>query len=128
MTKIYVVQARAYEYNDEGYDCTEGGNVVHAYTSLAAAETARIQLTMDRLRNGGMCYLTEKRVDFSDDALGVLEKHDLQPKDDYIDYYEGEDITDAIKSGQITEDELRTLARGIESDYALFFIEEVEVD
>lgn len=61
-------------------------------------------------------------------ALGILEKHDLQPKGDYLDYYKAEDISDTIKSGQITEDDLRVLASGITSGRELFFVEEVEVD
>lgn len=128
MSKIYVVQARSYEYNDETYETSDGGNVVHAYTSQAAAQTAQVRLTMDRLRDGGMCYLYEQYDVFDQDALGVLEKHDLQPKGDYLGYYEAKDISDAIKSGQITEDDLRVLARGITSGRELFFVEEVEVD
>lgn len=128
MSKIYVVQARNYEYDDERYESTEGGNVVRAYTSLAAAETDRIQRTMNSLRDGGMSLLIERYDIFTDEALEVLEKHELQPSGHYLDYYEAEDISDAIKSGQITEDELRILARGIERGHELFFIEEVEVD
>jgi len=128
MSKIYVVQARSYEYNDETYDTSAGGNVVHAYTSLAAAQTAQVRLTMDRLRDGGMCYLYEHYGVFDGDALDMLEKYELQPKGDYLDYDKCESISDAIESGQITEDDLRVLARGITSGHELFFIEEVEVD
>ena len=126
--KIYVVQSRNFEYNDETYDTSEGGNVVHAYTSQAEAHAAALRLTMDSLRDGGICYLTEKYNVFDQDALGVLEKHELQPNGDYLDYYEADAITHAIKSGQISEDELRILSRGINSGNELFFVEVVSVD
>jgi hypothetical protein len=30
MTKIYVVQARSFQYNDETYESSDGGNVMRA--------------------------------------------------------------------------------------------------
>jgi hypothetical protein len=128
MRKIYVVQARSYEYNDETYDRSDGGNVVHAYSSEDAANAALLEKTMESFRTGGMCYLAEAYNVFDDEALDILEKHNLAPKSDYLGYYEAEDITDAIKSGKITEDELRILALEIKPGLELFFIEEVEVD
>ena len=129
MTKIYVVQARSFEYNDDTYDRSDGGNVVHAYSSEDAAFAALLEKTMESFRTGGMCYLAEAYNVFDDDeALDILEKHNLAPKSEYLGYYEAEDITDAIKSGKITEDELRILADSVRHGLELFFIEEVEVD
>lgn len=128
MSKIYVVQSRNFEYNDMTYYTTGGGNALHAFTSQTEAHVAQVRLTMDSLRDGGLCYLVDKYNVFDEDALGVLEKHDLQPDEYYLDYDKGEDITRAIKSGQITEDDLRILARGLTSGNELFFVEEVSVD
>lgn len=79
MRKIYVVQARSYEYNDETYDRSDGGNVVHAYSSEDAANDAVLLKTIESFRNGGMCYLAEAYNVFDDEALDILEKHNLAP-------------------------------------------------
>lgn len=126
--KIYVLQSRNFEYNDMTYATTDGGNALHAYTSQAEAHTAQVRLTMETLRDGGLCYLFDKYNVFDEDALGVLEKHDLQPDDYYLDYDKGERISEAIKSGQITEDDLRILARGLNIGSELFFVEAVSLD
>ena len=128
MSKIYVVQTRNFEYNDMTYATTDGGNALHAYTSQAEAHAAALRLTMESLRDGGLCYLVDKYNVFDEDALGVLEKHDLQPVDYYLDYDKGEEITHAIKSGRITEDDLRILARGLNAGNELLFVEAVSVD
>lgn len=128
MRKIYVVQARSYEYNDQTYSHSDGGNVVHAYSSLEKANEAKIIETMKSFRIGGLTYLVEQYDLFTDEAYDILEKHNLAPKSDYLGYYEAEDITEAIKSGKITEDELQVLAHGLMAGRELFFIEEVEID
>ncbi len=38
MTEVFLVLERAYEYNYETYDSSEGGNVLTAYSSQAEAE------------------------------------------------------------------------------------------
>ena len=128
MTKIYVVQARSYEQNDETYDRSDGGNVVHAYSSMTAAETAMIDETIASLRNGGLSYLAEQYDVLEDTAYDMLEKYALEPKGEWLGYYEAEDISEAIKSGKITNDDLRILATGFKPGRELYFIEEVEID
>ena len=128
MTKIYVVQARSFEYNDETYDSSDGGNVIHAYSSLAAAETAKINETLNSLRNGCLSYLAEQYDVLDDAAYEMLMHYGLEPKGEWLGYYEAEDISEAIKSGKITNDDLRILATGLKPGRELYFIEEVEID
>lgn len=129
MTKIYVVQARSFEYNDETYESTGGGNVIHAYSTKEAAETAMIDETIASLRNGGLSYLAEQYDVLEDTAYDMLEKYySLEPKAEWLGYYEAEDISEAIKSGKITDDHLRILATGLKPGCGLYFIEEVEID
>lgn len=48
--KVFVVMQTHYEYNDEGFDRNEGGNVVIAYSEQAPAEEEALQLTVDQVR------------------------------------------------------------------------------
>ena len=128
MNKLYVVQSRSYEYNDETYEMSSGGNVVHAYTTLDAAKTAQEKLTIDSLRDGGLKYLAEQYDVFTDEVLDMLASYDLSPKSLYLGYYEAEDISDAIKAGRISDEYVKLLARGIKLGRELYFIEEVNVD
>lgn len=59
--KVYIVLERAYEYNDEGYDSSEGGNVVTAFDSEASAQAEVKRRTVE---------LMVKEPDFVADCLG----------------------------------------------------------
>lgn len=125
--KIFVLQERYYEYNDETYDASDGGNAVRAYTTLQAAKDAAVKLTIKELRDGGSQYFYEKYDVFDDSALEVLQKYDLEPKSNFIRYDEAQEINAAIQHGNFSEDELIIIAKGIEEHCSLFFVQEVEI-
>jgi hypothetical protein len=56
--KVFTVLEVGFEYNDEGYDRTEGGNVVAAFSTRERAEAEAVQRTAEFLKsvasNGGL--------------------------------------------------------------------------
>lgn len=124
---MYVVLARDYEYNDETYERSDGGNVVHAYSTYEAAEAARLRLTVESLKNGGMAYLAEQYDVFSGAVCDMLETFGFS-LDGRLDYYVASDISEAIRAGHIGGEYLIKLAGGIKEGYELYFIQRVEVD
>lgn len=127
--KMYVIQRRHFEYNDEGYDSSDGGNVVHAYSTLKAAEDAAVKMTVDELKDGRFDYFYDANAgDFSYDALRVLESHGIIPERSYFGYDECEEAGEAMRRGHYSDEELDTIARGLPNWKTLYFVEEVEVD
>ncbi len=51
MTKMYVVMSRHYEYNDETYENTEGGNCLTVYNNEEDADDAARTLFFNMVKN-----------------------------------------------------------------------------
>ncbi len=127
MNKLYVVQRRSFEYNDETYEMTEGGNVVHAYSTYDAAKNAALEMTVKSLKDGGIEYLMEHYNVFDGDVIDLFESRGIETSE-YLSYDEVEEINAAIKAGRYTEDQLKVIAKGITPGNELYYVEEVKVD
>ena len=129
MTKAYIVQRRSYEYDDNTYTASEGGNAVRAYTSLAAATQAAVDMTVEGFKEGDFDYLAEVAAFKADsEAFEVIESHGFELIDGYIRWGEAREISEAAQSGAFTDEDLRKIARSLNSYYAIYFVQEVEVD
>jgi len=127
--KMYIVQCRHYEYNDETYEATDGGNVVHAYSTLKAAEDAAAKMTVEEFKQGRFDYFYDANTrDFSEDALRVFESHGAAPECSYFSFDDCEEISASMQRGHYSDEELDKIARGLPDWKALFFVEEVDVD
>lgn len=127
--KMYVIQRRNFEYNDETYNCTDGGNAVRAYNTLEAANDAVVAMTVNELKEGRFYYYYDTSVDdFSDEAIKLFLGHGVDIERSYISYGECEDISDSMARGDYTDEELHIIAYGLPSWKSLYFVEEVEAD
>lgn len=129
MTKAYIVQRRSYEYDDSTYSVTEGGNAVRAYTSLAAASQAAIDMMVSGFKQGDFEYLAECAA-FDDycDALDVFKSRGFGLSDGYIGWEDAREIAHSAQNGGFTDEDLRKIARSLNKDYTTYFVQEVEID
>lgn len=129
MTKVYIVQRRSYEYDDNTYSVTEGGNAVRAYTSLAAASQAAIDMMVSGFKRGDFEYLAEHAVfDDCSDALDVLKSHGFELRDGYIGWEDAREIAHSAQNGGFTDEDLRKIARSLNGYCTTYFVQEVEID
>lgn len=129
MTKVYVVQRRSYEYDDSTYTASEGGSAVRAYTSLAAAEQATIDMMVEGFKEGDIEYLAESSsFNFDTDVFELLAGRGYEMRDGYLRWDDARDISESIKYGAFTDEDLRKIARGLNKYSATYYVEKVEVD
>jgi len=127
--KVYVIQRRSFEYDDSNYEVTEGGNAVRAYTSLAAANQAAIDMMVEGFKEGDLEYLSETAAfDHGSEALQVFKDRGFELRDGYIGWEESREISRAAQHGIFTDDDLRKIARSVNDYCATYFVQEVEVD
>lgn len=123
MSKMYAVMRRGYEYNDEGYDSSEYGNIVKVYsTHAAAAKAVRDFYIQDVRKNNMYMYNTFRDMKYSVELEEVLTRMGHKWNNDW--YYEDMDslFTDLSKS---TEEDIMIFVDSLREP--LYYIVEVEV-
>lgn len=88
MSKIWTISSKNFEYNDETYEETGGGNVVVAYASQKAAEDKADKLNLEFMRKGCFAEYYAEDVQFNDRVVKFLSDNNLGfTTDDQDDYY-----------------------------------------
>ena len=120
MSKMYVILKRSYEYNDEGYDSSDGGNIHLAFHSYEEANKELNRLLKMSLTDPNYSYLYDKwdsPFDTCYEVDVVLNKYGLESDDSWDEMME--------KFGSMSDEDLNTLIGRIYEP--MFFIEEAEV-
>lgn len=122
MTKtLFAVLERNFEYNDEGYDVGEGGNVVRAFTTLQAAEAHALKCSVARLKHSAELLAGSHIGDvFTEEAAKFLYENGLD-EDNYIPH-------DTHMFSTLSDEDLETLCLNINDYYKFFFVQSVEVE
>lgn len=120
--EIYVVLERNYEYNDESYDMSEGGNCHLAFRTYATA-AAKVQDLMIESFRKEHTYMYDRYCIFnnSPEAVAVLTKYGYHTHKKL--YYNSEEFFRIIS--QAPEEDLIVLINDLRSP--LYYIETVKV-
>ena len=122
MSTLYVVLERHFEYNDETYDASEGGNAIKAFNKIESAEKDVINRTVDFLLGDDISELYNYSSIFTSDASLVLEKIGISFED--LEDYDGFDRFSSV-IGKLDRDDIVLLAESLNTP--VFFIQEVEL-
>ena len=129
--KIYVVLKRNYEYNDQTYDRTEGGNVVIGFKTLEKAQDYATKETVDFIRTHGLYYYYDQYFTYSESLVEIFTKYgEYPPKIDTgyngrklinLDY----DQIESLRTSEMTDDELEIIADALQHE--MFYVSEMEM-
>jgi hypothetical protein len=124
MGKIFVVLEQCFEYNDEGYDCTEGGNTIKGFTTREAAENFAKKKSVQALRKSSEIIAGQYLEDvFFLRGIEILrECNVIGPGETYLDH-ENIELLEGC-----TDEVLEALSEQLKECYRLFYVEELEVE
>jgi len=120
--KLYVVLERSYEYNDETYDASEGGNAVIAFNSKDAAEKEAVKRTADFLRGTNVDTIYNWGDIFNNTANAVLGKRGIS-RNDLDDHEEFEKLVGY--TGSTDDADIVVLASALKNP--VFFVESIDL-
>jgi hypothetical protein len=124
--KIWLIMKRTYEYNDETYDMTEGGNVIVSYGDRSIASIALEQKMIDSVRTGEtyMYYSWDHEEFFiySEEFVKLLNGFGYEYKD-LGSYSAYEEIAECIQKA--SDDEIKLFVKHLVSP--LYYLESTEL-
>jgi hypothetical protein len=122
--KMWVVLERKFEYNDETYDSTEGGNCIIAYKTEKEADNACERMMVESIRKGvTYMYAGCGSVFYRDPALyAVLEKYGV----DYDSLYRYDACEELFEKLMTAPEEDLVVVVDL-LVYPLYFVQDVEV-
>lgn len=101
--KLYVVMQRCYDYNDNYYFSTDGGDVVKVFDNKEKAQKERMRLTRKYIKglevNRFRDFFQDDLIEFEEDVIrqgsfrdkwAVMQDHD-------VDFYYVQEVTGSIK-------------------------------
>lgn len=135
--KVYIVLSRDYEYNDEVYECHEGGNTVVGFEKLEMAEDKRNKLTVEFVRK-----TPEIIFDCYDlrDVIGVHQYNikkvvetcefpiDAETFYKYITDYDYEVLIEFLTKKISEESLIKFINNYIKKDRLPYFVQEVAIE
>ncbi len=100
---VWVIMERSYEYNDETYEMTDGGNAIIAYNDFYAATNDLEQKMFSSIKEGKTYMYFGSYIRKSDEFCKMLERYGHEYGD--LDYYDSfEEITEIMRLNASDDD------------------------